>query len=202
MSVNRRTFMKVGVTGAALAVAGPSMLVLDGCTGNWISVVEADIPVVVEIVSTIVSVVGQATGNGALSAVVAAALNQGVKTLQAGLQAFQDAVNAYKAAKTQGNIGSVIAALTAIQGDVQNVIATLPIQIPGVSTIIVAAIGTVITVLAAIQSLIPGAAPATAQLGVINAALKGKVVAPNAAALRVGFNAVLVYHGYGGQQIQ
>lgn len=201
--MNRRTFLKVGGVGLTVS-ATPSLLLLEGCptVDQWVQTVENDIPVIVNIISTITSVVGQATGNGALTTVIAGLINQSVQTLEAGLNAFKDAVDSYHAAKTQGNLQAVIAALTAVQKDVSSVITTLPIQVPAITSIIVASLGTAITVLSALQAIIPGAAPATAQKGVITAALKGKVTFPSAATLKVGYNAVLVAYGYSSYQVQ
>lgn len=202
--MQRRTFMKAGGVGLAVAASTPAMLLLEGCptVDQWVQAAENDIPVIVEIITSITGVVGEATGNGTMTTAVAAIVSQSVATLRAGLDAFKNAVDSYKAAKTQGNLQAVIAALTSVQKDVTSVLGTLPISIPGIGSIIVAAVGTAITVLSSLQAIIPGAAPAPAQLGVAAQAVKQKVNVPNAGTLRVGFNTVLLAHGYGHFQLQ
>jgi hypothetical protein len=108
-------------------------------------------------------------------------------------------VTAYKAAGSAGTLSSVIAALQVAQKDVQGVIAALPAGTVStvVNTIIVAGLGTAVVVLSSIQAIIPGAAPVAVTFRATSTATASKPVLPNAAALRGGYNAVLMLHGYG-----
>ena len=201
--MERRNFLKAGALGSGLVLTAPAMMVFEtGCNTNWITVVENDIPVVLEIVNSVLQVITIATGSGALAAGVGAVVTTAINALVASLNAFADAFNAYTSSKSPASLGKVIAALEAAQNDVQAVINSLPAGSVSttVQTIIVAGIGTVITILSAIQALLPGAAPAAltahAQAGAVG------VVLPNAAALKTGFNAVVMLHGYGGAEVK
>jgi hypothetical protein len=202
--MNRRMFLQLSGTGAAVAVAAPTVLLTTGCSTAWITTVIDDIPVVINIVNSVVSVIAEATSNGGLPASVAAALTTAMNVAIASLNAFQDAANAYNANKSQGNLNALIAALTKVQSDVQGVIATLPAGSvsPSIVAVIVAALGTAILTLSSIQALIPGAAPAVVTARAVAAVATGKVEPPNAATLKSSFNAVLGLHGYQKFQLQ
>jgi hypothetical protein len=201
--MQRRMFLKVGAASAAAVAAGPTVGLLSGCSTDWVTVVENDLPTVVNIISSVVSVVATATGNGALNSAVAAVISEAVKVLVAGLATFKDAVDAYNSNKSQSNLAGVIAALQAAQADAQKVIEALPAgnEASTIETIIVAALGTAITVLSSIQAIIPGGLP-NLTAGYNTMVVKEKVVLPNAAAFKAGFNAVLVVKGYPGHQVK
>ena len=201
MVVNRRMFLLMG-GGAAVAVA--TVPAMTGCSTNWIETVIEDIPVVVSIVNSVISVIGEATGNGTLPTNVATDLTAAVNIAVASLNAFQDAANAYNANKSQGNLTALIAALTKAQNDVQGVVATLPAGTvsPALLAIIVAALGTAILTLSSIQALIPGAAPAVVTANAVRAVVSGKVEPPTADTLRSSFNAVLGLRGYANLQLK
>lgn len=201
--MERRTFLKTGAVGSALLVVGggaPALLVT-GCSTNWIQTIENDIPEIVNIITSIISVISVAEGNSTLPAAAGQVIQTAVAVAQQSLSALQDAVNAYKANESQGNLNAVIAALNAAQADVQKVVGALPAGsvAPAVITVIVAGIGTAVTILSAIQVLIPGAAPAPVTAAATKAAKKEKIVVPNAAAIRTGFDAVLRLHGFAAQ---
>lgn len=190
--------MKGAVAGGCALSAGPVLLVA-GCSSSWITTVENDLPEILNIVTSIVSVISVAEGNASLPTQVGQVVQAAVAVLQASLGALQDAVNAYKAKQSAGTLNAVIAALNVAEADVQKVVAALPAGSvsPNVATVIVAGLGTVVTILSAIQALVPGAAPAA----VTAATAKGaeKVVLPNAAAIRLGFDSVLRLHGFAAQ---
>jgi hypothetical protein len=199
-TLDRRMFLVMS-GGAAVAVATVGTT---GCSTSWIDTVIADIPVVVNIANSVVSVIAEATGNGSLPASVAAILTTAMNVAIASLNAFQDAANAYKANDSKGNLAALISALTKAQGDVQGVIAALPAGTvsPTVLAVIVAALGTAILTLSSIQALIPGAAPSEVTAKAMAAVVTGKVSAPNAATIKFSYNAVLAFHGYGHLQLQ
>ena len=202
--MQRREFLKLTGTGAAVAVISPAVLTTTGCSTSWIDTVIADIPVVINIANSVVAVIAEATGNGTLPASVAAALTSAINVAIASLNAFQDAANAYNANKSSGNLAALIAALTKAQGDIQGVIAALPSGTvsPTVLAVIVAALGTAILTLSSIQALIPGAAPSGVTAKAMAAAVSGKVSAPNAETIKFSYNAVLAFHGYGHLQLR
>lgn len=204
MVLTRRQFGKVSLTAlGTAAIAGTGTLALDGCSTAWITTVENDLPVVVNIVSGLVGIIATATGNGLLSAAVGAVVSEAVNAAVASLSALEDAVKAYSANQSAGTLQAVIAALTAAQGDIGKVVAALPAGSVSavVETVIIAGLGTAITILSSIQALIPGAAPAALTAKATASVIASKPVLPNAAALKAGYNCVLWIHGYGGQQL-
>lgn len=199
-AMNRRMFLAMS-GGAAVAVATAPMT---ACSTAWITTVIDDIPVVVNIVNSVVAVVAQATSNGSLPGDVAARLTAAMNVAIAGLNAFEDIANTYNADKSQGNLTALIGALTTAQNDVQGVVAVLPAGVlnPSVVAVIVAALGTAILTLSSIQALIPGAAPAVVTAKAVQAAVSGKIVPPNAETLKSSFNAVLGLHGFASLQLK
>jgi hypothetical protein len=171
---------------------------LDGCSTAWITDVENDMPEVLNIVASIISVVAVATGNGLIGQAASAAITLAAGTLKASLQTLSDAITAYKTSASVTTLGKLTAALTAAQGDIPKVLATLPtvIGLP-VAAVITAGLGSLIIILDSLQTIVPGAAPASVRANMVAASAKAKL--PNAATIRSGFYAVLMIHGYGAQ---
>jgi hypothetical protein len=199
--LDRRLFLKLSVAGAAVAVVSLPTL---GCSTAWITTVLNDLPVVISIAQSIVAVVAEATGNGALAPIDAALISAAASALSTGLTALQDAVNAYNS-NNSGGLAPVIAALLAAQTDATKVVSSLVAAGVTVNSdvqmIITAAMGTAATILAAIQSLIPGAAPASVTAKATATVALGKVTMPNAESLKYGYNSVLWLHGMRGHTI-
>lgn len=203
MTLTRRAFSKASLLSiGTAALASTASFTLAGC--DWETTVLDDLPTVVSIVQTIIQVVASATGNGVIGTEASQVLTIAATVLSASITAFQAAVTAFKAAKgTNGTLAGVIAALQSAQVGVQGVINALPGgTIPSnVSMIIAAGIGTVITILSAIQALIPGASPASITASANSVAMNTKIKLPNKDTIKALHNAVLVMHGYGNLQI-
>lgn len=205
MAMDRRMFLKLSGTGAAVAVVSvPSALLLEGCSTSWITTVEQDLPVIIQIVESIVAIIGEATSNGTLSAAAAVLMASASNVLTAALNALSSAVAAYNANKTQGLLNAVIAALQAAQNAASSVVQALVQAGVNVSstiqTVLTASIGTVIMILSAIEALIPGAAPAAVTAKAAAASL-GKVAVPSAQTLKYSYNSVLWLHGLGAHAV-
>jgi len=200
LALNRRTFLKLSSAGAAVAVVTvPSSVLLEGCSTSWITTVEKDLPVIVNIVQSIIAIIAEATGNGTLAASAAALMANASNVLNAALNALSQAVTAYNAAKTQGNLDAVIAALQSAQSAASGVITALqtagvPVS-SSIATVVTAGIGTAIVILSSIQVLIPGAAPASVVMKAQVKAGLGKVAVPGTDTLKYGYNSVLWLHG-------
>ena len=196
--MNRRTFVKCSATGGLILAAAPAA-VISGCNESWIAVVLNDIPVVVNVVNSILSVVSIATGNGLIGSAVAAIITEAVTALAAALTALKDAIDAYNA-NPAGGLSAVIDALKKAQQDANAVMASLPAGTLSATwqLVVIAGLGTVVMILSAIQTLVPGAAPVGIRAKITAQAAAGKLVLPNAAAIQTGFNAVLLLHGFEG----
>src|SRR5579875_93917 len=196
--MNRRDFGKLALTGGAAIAAAPSAILLDGCSTSWITTLENDLPELVNIAGSIVSIVAMASGNGALPADLAPAITAAAQALQVSLGALQDAVSAYNGGKGSGTLAAVTAALTAVQADAQKVIASLPSGTVSTSTetAIVAGIGTLVTILSSVQLLIPGGAAPNQVAKAQATAMMEKPSLPDAATIRTGYNSVLILNGF------
>lgn len=202
--MNRRNFLKASTTGAAVAVAAPSILLTTGCSTAWISTVINDIPELINIADSVISIVGVATGNGTLATAAGATVTTFANVLKASLTAMQDAANAYNSNKSQGNLQALIAATQAVQNDLANITAALPSGTVSSSlqTSLVAGIGLAVTIMSAIQAIIPGAAPVAVTASAVQAVSQGKVSVPNADTIRYAYNCTLRIKGYPGQVIK
>lgn len=206
-NITRRQF---GKTSAAMVAATAliAMPELEGCSTSWITTLENDIPELVNIAGSIISIVALATGNGTLVAADGALITAATQVLQAALQTLQDAVTAYNGGKGQGTVAAISDALAAVATDAQALIAKLTaagVAIPtNVQTSIVAGIGLLVTIVSSIQLLLPNA-PVPATVG-LTAKAKAKASAaktapPSAGQIRTGFNSVLVLQGFAADQI-
>ncbi len=203
-AISRRTFGKQAAL-LAVATAAITLPELEGCSlSSWLTTVEGDLPEILNIITSILAVVTAATGSGTIATDVTAKVDAAVKTFQALLTTLQSSVAAYSANKSAGNLAALIAALQAAQAGVPNVISTISlITSPTVATVIVAGFGTAITILSAIEALVPGAAPAAmkAAAAQLQSTASNKIQLPNKETLRTSFNAVLILHGYAQFQI-
>lgn len=206
MQLTRRSFGKtVVLAGAASGLASFTLLPTTGCSTSWIAVAEKDLPVIVDIATTIASIVAEAQGAGAITPLVAAAISEAAKVFSAGLTTLQDAVTAYQASKSAGDLAAVIAALNAVQQDAPNVIAAVTQAPASIVSIVTSAIGTAVTLLAAIQSLLPSSTTAAGNKATVAASqrvpVKTAIKLPDTKTLIGGFNSVLSVYGYGDKQI-
>lgn len=200
-AISRRGFFGRSLVAAGtLALLGSPMIGLSGCSTSWMTTAENDLPIVVNIATTIVSIVATLTGNGGLTPAAVVIIQEAANVFSAGMSALQDAINAYKSSPTASLLAKVIAAIDAVEADAPKVIATIS-QVPAnVVSIITAGIGTAISLLSAIESLIPKSAVVGTVLATRAQAVK--VSMPNAAQVKSNWNAVLVRYGYGQHQMQ
>lgn len=196
--VNRRKFMGLAVAGTAALAVVPT-LGIEGCSTSWIAVAEKDLPVVVNIAEVVAGIVTSLTGTAALSPVILAAIQEASNVFSAAMQALQDAIAAYQAAPSSTTLGKVVSAIDAVEADAPKVIQSIA-QAPGnIVSIVTSAIGTAITLLSAIESLIPSAAPATVAAKRVQITTKAKL--PDSQTVKSNFNAVLVRYGYANKQV-
>jgi hypothetical protein len=202
--MNRRTFFKASATGAAVVTLTPTALLTTGCSTAWITTVLNDLPEVVNIANSIVSIVALAQGNGSLATSAAVEITTAANAAKASLQTMQDAANAYNADKSQGNLNALIAATQAVQNDLNKLASSLPSGVlpQDVQVSIVAGLGLAISIMSAIQAIIPGAAPATVTALAVEAVSQGKVSVPNADTIRYAYNCTLRLHGFNAQTIK
>lgn len=129
-------------------------LVISGCSTAWIDVALKDLPIVISIVTSILSIadvsaIPQAQAAGAEA--------------QKDLQVLQSAIADYKAAKdaaSQANaLVKVQAAISAAQSHLGDILAAVHVSNPAKQAAISAGVGVALSVLASVQALLPSNAP-------------------------------------------
>lgn len=205
MELTRRKFGLASLYAAAAVSALPSTALIAGCNTSWITTAEKDLPIIVQVGETVIAIVGTLTANPVLSVASIALINEAAKAFGASLTLLQDAITAYQAAPGDAALKRVIAALDAAQNDAPAVISSIS-QVPArIVSVITGAIGTAITLLSAIESLLPPSVSPAGNKAAVKAsarvAVKTKIELPNAQILKGQFNSLLSIYGFGELQI-
>jgi len=205
MEMTRRNFGLSALTAAAALSALPSTALVAGCNTSWITTAQKDLPVIVQVGETVIAIVGALTANGELTPVAIALIDEAAKGFSASLTLLQDAITEYQANPGASALARVVAALDAAQNDAPAVIAAIS-QLPArIISVITGAIGTAITLLAAIESLLPSTVAPAGNKAAVKAsariAVKTKIELPDAQVLKGQFNSLLSIYGFGALQI-
>ena len=149
-----------------LAITLAASLALTGCPlpKNWLDTAIADLPVVLQIVTSVMGIVATIQGKDpATDPMIKEVTDIGAQA-QKDLQTAQSLINDYKAAKTPDTLAKIDAALSALQKDLQGILAAFHVKDTATQTAIAAGIGLALTTVQAIYSLLPAvsAAPSTA----------------------------------------
>jgi hypothetical protein len=125
----------------------------------------ADLPTILQIVTSILSIVS-ATQGGVVSASVLATVNKYGDEAKSDLQTAQTLITSYQAAASSakpGILGQIDAALIASENNLNAILTAFHVSDTTLEATIAAALGSAITIVLAIQLLIPPppAAPAT-----------------------------------------
>ena len=176
-----KTATKAGVS-VILALA----LVISGCSTAWIQTAINDVPVVLQIVTSIIGIVQ--TANGVEDPSVVGAATVAAAQAKTDLQTLQTLVNDYQkaaAADKPNLVGKIDAALAVAQQDLSSLLAAFHVKNQNLQLTIATSVGLALSTLAAIQALIP------AQAAKVSAAKP-----PKPEALKNEFNSVVSSHGY------
>jgi len=148
-----------------LAIALSAVLVVSGCAPvNWINTAISDIPVVLQIVTSILSIVAVAEGKGQADPAMIAEVKNIAAQATNDLTTAQKLINDYEvaaAADKPGVLGKIDAALNAAQKDLQGVLTSFHVKDTATQTAISVGMGLAVTTVEAIISLLPPA-PSTA----------------------------------------
>lgn len=154
--MNRRQMLVAGSGGLALATVGLG----EGCNAaSWIQTALNDLPIVVQIAESIISIVAAAQGS-ADPAALGVAQTAANAAKQALLEA-QSFVAQYNSTKTGTLLGNIDAALTTAQSQLGAILAALHITNQTLAATLAAAIGSGLTIVVAIQALVPAPPAAT-----------------------------------------
>jgi hypothetical protein len=131
---------------------------VSGCNSSWINTAINDIPVVLQIVTGVVSIVSIAQGGGGISPQMSATLQSGAAQATADLKQVQQLIASYQAAEATakpGILGQIDSLLTSTSGNLAGILAAAHIENQDTQVAITAAVTLALTTVAAIQSLIP-----------------------------------------------
>lgn len=191
-TLTRRSLIQRG----ALATAGVAALGTASCNAQaWIQTALNDLPTILQIVTSILSIVGAATGSADAAAIAVA--QKAAADATAALKAAQGFIASYQASPSGGLLTEIDSALTAAQSNLGSILTALHISNPTLQATIGAAIGSALAVIVYIQSLVPPppAAPVTRR------AIKASP-SSNAAAIKAAYNEAVTVAGGAQYQIQ
>lgn len=156
------------LTRRALITKGAAASVLLGTAGSltacnasdWINIALKDLPIVLQIALSIISMVGAASGsaNAGEAAIAEAAAAEAKRDLELALQFVKD----YQSHNDPGLLGKIDDLLLAVQSSLGSILSAFHVHNQVLAATIAAAIGSAITVVVAIQSLVPAPPAASA----------------------------------------
>jgi len=200
MKLSRRGFIgHLGTGAAVLALAGGS-IELEGCSTSWISVALKDLPVIVNIATTVATIVADALSGGVLSPAIAAIIQTAATAVNATLTVVSQLVSQYEANPTASIVTKIQDALMTVQSNLQAILNAAHIDNAALQATITGIIGLALSVVSALISILPVAptpAPAAAKTVVI-----GAPKIPSAGKLKSQANAILVANGYSQYQLK
>lgn len=194
MNLSRRGFIgTLSTAGAALALAGGS-LELEGCSTTWISVALKDLPVIVNIATTVATIVADALSGGVLSPAIAAIIQTAATAVNAALSVVSQLVAQYQANPSASVITKIQEALATVQSNLQAILNASHIDNPALQATITGIIGLALSVVSALISILPAPAPASAKGA--KTMVVGAPKIPSASQLKSQTNAILAANGY------
>jgi hypothetical protein len=177
------------------------MLTTSGCSfGSFVNIALQDLPVLVQIVTNILSIVAVAQGNGGISTSEAAQIKSIATQVKTDLTLVQTLVAQYQAADATSKPGiasEIDNALTAVTNNLNAILNAAHISNPTLQATITGAVTLALTTVLAIQSLVP--APVIVQA---TKTARVPVRPADAATLKRQWNAIAQSNGYGAYTIK
>jgi hypothetical protein len=199
-TLDRRQFFEIsgkGTLGTAIAVAtvGAVGFTLEGCTVSWITTAINDLPTVVSIASTIASIVAAALGASGIAPAVAAIIQTASQAAQVALATVQQLVTDYQANPSASILDKIKTTLLDVQSSLGQILDAAHIDNVALRTVITAIVGTAVTVITQIISLLPTTTVAVALKSTSQSKMAIKPLAP--ADVKNQVNGFLNAYGYG-----
>lgn len=188
MNLIRRQFLALLLCCSITVAAVP----MTSCSASWITTALNDLPVLVQIATSILSIVSAAQGNGSLPASEAAQITTIANQVKSDLQLVQSLVTQYESTKSNTLLSQIDAALTSIQSNLQGILQAAHISNVALATTITTSIGLAITVVVAIQSLVPVTPSPAPAARVARVPMKP----PKAKDIKTDYNAILAANGF------
>lgn len=192
MILSRRNFIARGSRITILAAVAPCMLTpLSGCNTDWIPVAQQDLLTLAPILSSVATIVTEATGNGALDVPTQLALNLAIRSVESGLTLLNQFVTEYKTSPTSSQLPKILLEISVLQRNLADLLTTLHVKDVNLINIISTAANAALSVLSAIQGLVPMST--TKDKVAYN---RTKTILPSPSILKNSYNSVLVSNGY------
>jgi len=171
-------------------------MVVSGCSAVWLNTAIADIPVIIQIITSILQIVAAAQSKGADPTMIAQVNNIGDEAKK-DLQLVQSLVTQYQAASATakpGLMSQIDTAITTAQANLNQILVVFHIQDPALQATIAGSVGLALSALLEIQSLIPPPPNApTTRMAVSAKALKPRT----AKQLKQEYNFIVQSHNLG-----
>lgn len=192
--MNRRNFIAAAGAGAV----GASTVGMSACNpSQWLTIALNDLPTILQIVTSIISIVGAASGTVSAGAVALA--NAAASKAKDAIKEAQAFLAQYEANKTSTLLGNVDDALATAQAQLGSILSILNINNPTLQATLSAAIGSALTIIVAVQALVPAPVPAPTPAPTPAASRRAKLSKVTAndqsVAIKVGYNEALAAAG-------
>jgi hypothetical protein len=178
-----------------LAFVLAAALVISGCSAAWLQTAINDVPVVIQIVTSILQLVAAAQGKGADPTMLQQVANIGAEA-QKDLQLVQSLIQQYQAAAATakpGIMAQIDTALTTAQTNLNQILVVFHIDNPQLQATIAGSLGLALATLMEVQSLIPPPPNAPAARMKVSA----KALQPRPPkVLKEEFNYIVTSHGF------
>jgi len=169
-----------------------------GCSTSWINTALQDLPVLVQIATSILQIVSAAQGNGTLDPATATSITTISNQVKSDLTLIQSLVTQYQASPSPTLLGQIDSALTAVQGNLNAILTAFHVSNSALQTTITTSIGLALTVVVAIQSLVPLPPSPAPAARVARVPIKPM----GAAQIKSTYNGILAQHGFSAYAIQ
>lgn len=192
------------ISRVAIVTLMSAMIVVNGCSfSSFVSTALADLPVLVQIATNILSIVSVAQGNGSLDAATSNQIASVASQVKADLTLVQTLVNQYKTADSTakpGIAGQIDAALSTIASNLNAILSAAHIANPALQSTITGAVTIALATVLAIQSLVPQ--PTTVVTAKGTRAVRTPIKPADPKTIKRQVNAIFQANGYGQFAIQ
>lgn len=204
MELTRRQFGTTALATVGSAVALVALPAIEGCTEpSWVKTAISDLPEVIGIINSILSVVALA------GPLLPPGIGIAAQLVEAGLTAIDDLLQNYQVAPNASLITQIDAWLTDVQKNLSAILAAGRIENAATQALIATGVTLAILVIQGIQALIPASATASPVSllapTVLRREIKVKMNVPVAlmtpAQLKANYNLIAVAAGYAQQQV-
>lgn len=193
-SLNRRKFMSTVCLIGAGTLSASQIALLTGCSTNWIDTAIADLPVILNVTNTVVTIVGIA--DPGITPAISAAIALAGTAAASGLALLKTLIVDYQANPSDTVLGKIRAAVS----DIQTNLAAIMSQVSSITNSkLVAVISTGISLGLSVVSAILALLPPSMGAAVAHSTVKVKLL--TAKEIKTQFNSCAKSWGYSAHQV-